>query len=319
MTTAAEFDLEIGKVPVTLRDATILNHDAARHVPSWLAVRPWREVRIVETIDGVPRELRIYVAPDFYSVGDDQSWRRVPMTPKSAQAIATRWRAILPSRKLARAIYQAADARIPMATFSPGADMTSPAKWREDDAVVASRLPDQRARLLAGQLVAGHRKDIVIGPGLDGSKVAIFGGARSAPDPKANPADPWAWQPYSTVHGADYADHSHGVRLILDRGYLDGVETPLADIFQHPTLHRLVSDQGPFRPTFPSSGTGGPTPVIYTPGTSSGGGSGPTPSPTPAPAPPVPVASGSSSSGSDVGMAITLLGLIVGVVNLLRR
>lgn len=316
MTTAAEFDLEIGKVPVTLRDATILNHDAARHVPSWLAVRPWREVRIVETIDGVPRELRIYVAPDFYSIGDDQTWRRTPMTPKAAQALATRWRAILPSRKLARAIYQAADARIAMATFAPAADMTSPAKWREDDAVVASRLPDQRARLLAGQLVAGHRKDIVIGPGLDGSKVAIFGGARSTPDGKANPADPWAWQPYSTVHGADYADHSHGVRLILDRGYLDGVETPLADIFQHPTLHRLVSDQGPFRPTFPNSGSGPkPTPAVYTPGTSSGGGA----SPAPTPAAPVPVASGSSSSSSDIGMALTLLSVVVGLANLLKR
>lgn len=313
MTTAAEFDLEIGKVPASLRDSTILNHDAARHVPSWIGVRPWRPVRIVETIDGVPRELRIYVAPDFYAIGDDDTFRRVPTTPRAAQMIATRWRSILPSRKLARAIYQSADVRIPMATFPPGPDMTSPTKWREDDQRVAARVPDQRVRLLGGALLAGHRKDIVIGPALDGSKVAIFGGARTAPDPKANPADPWAWQPYSTVHGAEYSDHSHGVRLILDRGFLDGVEVPLVDVFTHPTLHRLVSDQGPFRPVFPNAGTsGGLTPAGNLPT----GGGGPVPS-SPSPAP---IASGASSSSSgDFASALSLLGLVVGLANLFGR
>lgn len=308
MTTAAEFDLEIGKVPASLRDSTILNHDAAQHVPPWFGVRPWRPVRIVESIDGVPRELRIYVAPDFYAVGDDQSWRRTPMTPRSAQAIAMRWRAILPTRKLARAIYQAADVRIPMAVFPPGPDMTAPSKWRENDARVAARVPDQRSRLLGGALLAGHRKDIVIGPSLDGSRVAIFGGARSAPDPKANPADPWAWQPYSTVHGAEYADHSHGVRLILDRGFLDGVEVPLGEVFVHPTLHRLVSDQGPFRPVFPNAGSSGLTPAGNFPAPSGSSSSSPTPAPV-----------RSSSSSSDFGSALSLLGLVVGLANLFRR
>jgi hypothetical protein len=52
-------------------------------------------------------------------------------------------------------------------------------------------------------------------------------------------------QPLSTVHGARYADYSHGVRLVSAMAYVDGAARPLLDLLEDPRLARLVSDEGP--------------------------------------------------------------------------
>jgi hypothetical protein len=47
------------------------------------------------------------------------------------------------------------------------------------------------------------------------------------------------------VHGARYADYSHGVRLVSAMAYVDGAARPLLDLLEDPRLARLVSDEGP--------------------------------------------------------------------------
>ena len=51
-------------------------------------------------------------------------------------------------------------------------------------------------------------------------------------------------QPLSTVHGAQYADYSHGVRLVSSRAYINGEPRNLADILQDPVLAPIVSSEG---------------------------------------------------------------------------
>jgi hypothetical protein len=52
-------------------------------------------------------------------------------------------------------------------------------------------------------------------------------------------------QPLSTVHGARYADYSHGVRLVSAVAYVNGQPRLLLEILEDPWLAGIISDEGP--------------------------------------------------------------------------
>ena len=56
-----------------------------------------------------------------------------------------------------------------------------------------------------------------------------------------------AIQPLSTVHGAQYADYSHGIRLISRTAYVNGRAVDLATLLGDRELAGLISDEGPIR------------------------------------------------------------------------
>ena len=47
------------------------------------------------------------------------------------------------------------------------------------------------------------------------------------------------------MHGARYADYSHGVRLVSATAYVNGQPRSLLDVLQDPWLADIVSDEGP--------------------------------------------------------------------------
>ena len=51
-------------------------------------------------------------------------------------------------------------------------------------------------------------------------------------------------QPLSTVHGAAYADYSHGTRLVSDRVVLNGKSHSVYDVLKDPVLVDVLSDEG---------------------------------------------------------------------------
>jgi hypothetical protein len=91
-----------------------------------------------------------------------------------------------------------------------------------------------------GTLVSGHKKDLVLTnllvrtPG----RVAIYGWHRHAGAPI---------QPLSTVHGACYADYSHGIRLVADRAWVDDELRSIREILSDPSLAPTISDEGTIR------------------------------------------------------------------------
>ena len=78
-------------------------------------------------------------------------------------------------------------------------------------------------------LVSGHKKDLVITNRLAArpGQLAIYGWHRALSDPI---------QSLSTVHGAGYADYSHGVRLVSQKAILDGNVRSVYDIQRDPVL-----------------------------------------------------------------------------------
>jgi len=86
--------------------------------------------------------------------------------------------------------------------------------------------------------MAGHKKDLVVSNRLwrNPGRVAIYGWHQ--PNGRAI-------QPLSTVHGAEYADYSHGVRLVARTAYLNGRAIDLEDLLADATYAGLLSDEGP--------------------------------------------------------------------------
>jgi hypothetical protein len=100
-------------------------------------------------------------------------------------------------------------------------------------------IEEQLGSARRGGLVAGHKKDVVVSNRLGEreGRVAIYGWHYTSGQPI---------QPLSIVHGENYLDYSHGVRLVRSTGLLDGTTTvTLTSILKDSALHVLLSDEGP--------------------------------------------------------------------------
>jgi hypothetical protein len=92
--------------------------------------------------------------------------------------------------------------------------------------------------LSGGTLAAGHKKDVVLSNRLrrNPGHIAIYGWHRAKGDPI---------QPLSTVHGANYADYSHGIRLVAGVALIQGKTRPVSDVLQDAATAPVLSDEGP--------------------------------------------------------------------------
>jgi hypothetical protein len=207
------------------REDAIRDEILRGNVPDFL--RTFREVTLA---DG-GRRVTIRVLPDYLAVGSDADFLRIPMTPRTAQAIADKTGCVLPTRKIVDAVYESATVRL---TPKP---MT---KERESVATFLEHqrlIEEQRAGRKPGELTAGHKKDVVITNRLKEKpdRVAIYGWHQ----PGGKPI-----QSLTIVHGECYVDYSHGIRLVRDAAKADGKDMKVADILRSDALHATLSDEG---------------------------------------------------------------------------
>jgi len=89
-----------------------------------------------------------------------------------------------------------------------------------------------------GALVSGDKKDVVMSNRLamNLGRIAIYGWHRGPGQPI---------QPLSTVHGANYADYSHGIRLISEWALVNGKLQSIRQLLQNPSTASVLSDEGP--------------------------------------------------------------------------
>lgn len=197
-----------------------------------------RHLRPVETSAPGPHGNRVHavvwVMPDYLAVGSDEDFVRVPLGLPEALAVARRFGFTLPTRKLVDCIHGQAEARLDPRPMPAGPSMTSVAwLWAHNRTI-----EEQARRLKPGALVSGTKKDVVLTPRLAAhpGRVAIYGWIR----PDGTPI-----QPLSTVHGAWYADYSHGIRLVSSTVQVDGQARSVFDVLEDPSESGLLSDEGP--------------------------------------------------------------------------
>lgn len=186
--------------------------------------------------DGRPVKVTLCVLPDYLAIGSDQDYLHIPMGLETALVVAGRFGFVLPTVKMVDAIYRQAAIKLPPQPLPPGRLMRTTGYFLDHERRLQRQLREQAAA--AGALVAGHKKDLVVTERLrrHPGRVAIYGWHRS----DGNPI-----QPLSTVHGARYADYSHGVRLVSKVAYVDGKARPLARLLEDPQLAPVLNDEGP--------------------------------------------------------------------------
>ena len=217
------------------RDAVVTEQVLAGNVPDFL--RTLVPVTLSGTRpEGQRIDVEICVTPDYLAVGNNTDFVRVPLGLPAAASIAASLGFMLPTTKMVDAIYAQADVRLPPAPMPPTAQMASTDYfWRHHATIEKQR---GRAGRIATALTAGQKKDIVLSNRLRSNtgRVAIYGWHRANGKPI---------QPLSTVHGANYADYSHGLRLVSSTAFVNGTPYPLADILKDPQLSQIVSGEGP--------------------------------------------------------------------------
>jgi hypothetical protein len=178
----------------------------------------------------------IFVTPDYLAIGSNDDFLRIPMNLHTALAIADHFRFILPTKKMVDAIYFQSRYHLVPQPLPAGPQMRSTAYYWSHNQMIEGQAHSLGVRL--GELVSGDKKDVVMTNRLarNVGRIAIYGWHRGPGQPI---------QPLSTVHGANYADYSHGIRLISEVAFIDGKLRPVSDILRDPSTAKVLSDEGP--------------------------------------------------------------------------
>jgi hypothetical protein len=180
------------------------------------------------------------VMPDYLAIGNDTDFVRMPMTPQSATQIATAFGCTLPTRKMVNDIYAAAEVKLEPKPQTKDRE-TVETFVRFNDIIEQQRAGAGKP---LGQLVAGHKKDVVLTNRLKEkpNKVAIYGWHK----PDGQPI-----QPLYVGHADYYVDYSHGIRLVKQTMTVDGKPKQIADVLRDAELSKLVSDEGAIDASYP--------------------------------------------------------------------
>ncbi|HLI94320.1 MAG TPA: hypothetical protein VKU83_11940, partial [Puia sp.] len=203
----------------SLAVALILSGDVPKFLQKFVRIG----ASVTDSTTGKKIEAWYYVAPDYLSIGSDNDWARIPLTPMAAQKIADSFNCFLPTRKMVNDIYEQAMVKlepVPMYAFRD----SSVTMWQHHLIIEGQR----KGR---SGLIAGIKKDVVlsgkISRDVKPDRVAIYGWHRGTGAPI---------QPLYTGHINWYVDYSHGIRLVYRTIWVDGKAMDYTDVLKNPGL-----------------------------------------------------------------------------------
>jgi hypothetical protein len=235
--TGSQFAESVSNMDRQQREHAILGQLLEGNLPSFL--RRLVTIKFSSKIAAVT----IFVMPEYLAIGSDHDFLRIPMNLHTATAVADRFGFVLPTKKIVDAIYDQSTCRFKPQPLPAGPQMTSTEYYRTHNTMIDEQ--SQASGFPLGPLVSGHKKDVVITNRLAKrpGQLAIYGWHRG----KGAPI-----QPLSTVHGAGYADYSHGIRLVASMAMIEGRLRSVYEILRDSLLANVLSDEGTIRlaPTF---------------------------------------------------------------------
>ena len=218
--------------PTQTREDLIFAQFQAGNVPEFM------RTSIAVQVSAGNDSLTYWVLPDVLCVGTNADYLRTSLSPLTAKKVADLYGGVLPTRKMAHQIWQAASVKL---TPSPnGAPYDATMMSTERMIFHNTKIQAALAGRALGELVSGHKKDVVISAGLltNPKNVAIVG---------------WWYpsgqmiQPLNYVsHDRNYKDYSHGIRLIHRQMTINGQWYDIYDVLRNKTLASLISDEGAF-------------------------------------------------------------------------
>jgi len=219
------------------RDSFAVKEILAGNIPSFLTKFEKIKVSITDSITGKTIKAEYFVSPDYLSIGTDEDWARINITPLAAQKIADSFNCFLPTRKMVDDIYKAAKIKlepVPMFAFRD----STPTMWHHHLIIEGQRQGRKG-------LIAGIQKDVVIS-------------GKISRDPKPDRVAIYGWhkldgipiQPLYTGHIYWWVDYSQGIRLVYrkikvgPKGLLRRKKwMDYIDVLNDPVLRKLLCDE----------------------------------------------------------------------------
>lgn len=212
------------------RDSFALKEILSGNIPGFLKKFVPVTVSIHDSVNNRIVKATYYVSPDYLSIGSNDNWARVPMTPMSGQQIADAFHCFLPTRKMADDIYKAAKIKlepVPMYAFRD----STVTMWHHHLIIEGQR----KARK---GLIAGIKKDVVISGKISRDtrpdREAIYGWHKLDGQPI---------QPLYTGHINWWVDYSHGIRLVYQKIKVNGKWMNYEEVLKDPVLKKLLCDE----------------------------------------------------------------------------
>ena len=233
--TGSQFVRYVSRMNPQEREEAILEEISKGNLPEFLRKLVPVDLQC-ELADGKNLTATIFVTPDYLAIGSDSDFLRIPMNLHTAVTIAERFGFVLPTKKMVDAIYLQSRYHLVPQPLPAGPQMRTTAYYWTHNQMIEDQVHAIGARL--GALVSGDKKDVVMTNRLamNVGRIAIYGWHRGPGQPI---------QPLSTVHGANYADYSHGIRLISEWALINGKLQSIRDFLQDPSRARVFSDEGP--------------------------------------------------------------------------
>jgi hypothetical protein len=230
----SEFASRVRALSGAARDELAAVQLLAGDVPQFL--RHLVPVTLRGAAAGKPVSVTVCVLPDYLALGSNADYLFVPMGLEAALEVSGRFGFVLPTPKLVDAIYAKSAVKLDPQPLAPSDEMRSTAYVVYHTQLINLQRESRLAPL--GVLTSGDKKDLVLSERLwrIPGRVAIYGWHRAWNQPI---------QPLSTVHGARYADYSHGVRLVSRTVYVNGAARKIENVLSDPALAPLLTREGP--------------------------------------------------------------------------
>lgn len=228
--TGTEFYRQAAAMKWKSRDSFVVKEILSGNLPSFLKRFEPVQVSVTDSATGKTIRATYFVAPDYLSVGTDEDWARINITPNAAQQIADSFNCFLPTRKMVDDIYKAAKLKlepVPMYAFRD----STPTMWHHHLIIEGQRKGRKG-------LIAGIQKDVVISGKIsrDGrpDRVAIYGWHKLDGKPI---------QPLYTGHINWWVDYSQAIRLVYRKIKVGNKWMDYTDVLKDKMLQRLLCDE----------------------------------------------------------------------------
>lgn len=226
--TGSEFYKSAVQMNWKSRDSFAVSEILEGNIPDFQ--RRFVKVNISDYVNGRYIKAYIFVAPDYLSIGNNDDWARICITPMAAQIIADSFHCFLPTKKIVDKIFNASTVRlipVPMFAFRD----STPTMWHHHLIIEGQRKGRKG-------LISGIKKDVVlsykISENAKPDRVAIYGW---------HYPDGSIIQPLYTGHVNWYVDYSHGIRLVYENILIDGKMIHYTEILKHQIYRQLLCDE----------------------------------------------------------------------------
>ncbi|MNK40828.1 hypothetical protein D3C87_594810 [compost metagenome] len=246
--TGKAFALSISDSSLSLvnREKIIFREIKKGNIPDFLRKLVPMDTQWTNQVSNQTYQIRYYVLPDYFAIGNNNDYFYVPMTPILAQKVARLAKCLLPTKTIVDHIYSKATIKLNPQPIPPTRAMTTlPVFIAHTDSIqqqLKSLFPDHQP----GSLTAGDKKDIIISNKIYGEttpRVVIYGWHK--PDGKAI-------QPVYNKHTNTWADYSHGLRLIQNKIYINNKKASLKKVLKEAEICDAFSNEGPInKPYYP--------------------------------------------------------------------